>query len=303
MENKLKIIICRGLPASGKSSWADEYIKENPNFVKIEKDAIRKDGRLFKDGVYKHKRGDEGIVIKERDRLVRRAFQEGESVISSDTNLTHKHITQLSNIARQNNAKIEVKSFLDVPLKELIERDERRENSVGEQVIRRMFHTQVKKMPTFLKYDSTLPFAVVCDLDGTLTKGPKDRSPYEWLKVGNDDLNLGVSHLLDGIKVIDYAKILIFSGRNAVCRPQTEEWLERNDIEYDLLAMRPQFLEDGKIENNLSDEIIKDDMIEEHIRGKYNVLIWFDDRQRVSTMLRDVYGINVAQLGDTKYEF
>lgn len=303
MEQKLKLIITRGLPASGKSSWADAYIKDNPEFVKIEKDQIRKDARLFKDGVYNHKRGDEAIVLKERDRQIRQALQSGKSVISSDTNLVQKHITQLSNIARQNNATVEIVSFLDVPIAELVRRDNNREDAVGEQVIRKMFHTQVKKMDTFLKYDPSLPFVVVCDLDGTLTKGPKDRSPYEWHKVGNDEINIGVSHILDGVKVINYAKVFIFSGRNAMCRPETEEWLERHDIEYDLLAMRPQFLEDGKTENNLSDEIIKADMIQEHIVGKYNILIWFDDRMRVSKMLRDVYGINVAQLGDTKYEF
>lgn len=300
---ELKLIITKGLPASGKSSWADEYIKENPNFVKVEKDQIRKNGELFKDGKYSHKRGDESIVLKERDKLIREALRQGDSVISSDTNLVQKHITQLTNIAKQNKAKVEIKSFLDVPLKELIERDQKREDSVGEQVIRRMFHTQVKKMPTFLKYDPSLPFVVVSDLDGTLTKGPKDRSPYEWHKVGQDDINLGVAHVLDGIALIDYAKVFIFSGRNAVCRPETEEWLERHDIEYDLLEMRPQFLEDGVTENNLSDETIKADMIEKHIRGKYNILVWFDDRVRVSNMLRDIYGINVAQFGDPNYKF
>lgn len=298
-----KLIITKGLPASGKSSWADEHIKENPNFVKIEKDQIRKNGDLFKDGQYVHKRGDEAIVIKERDRLIRQALSEGKSVISSDTNLTQKHITQLTNIAKQNRVAVEVRSFLDVPLKELIERDAKREDSVGEQVIRRMFHQQVKRMPTFVKYDPNLPWVIVTDLDGTLTKGPKDRSPYEWDKVGQDEINLGLSHILDGVRLMNYAKLFIFSGRNAVCRPETEDWLERHDIEYDLLAMRPQFLEGTTTEDNRSDEIIKAEMIEEHIIGKYNVLIWFDDRPRVSDMLRDVYGFNVAQFGDVNYKF
>lgn len=293
---KQKIIITKGLPASGKSSWARQFIAENPDYVQIEKDEIRKDTSLFKDGQYVHKRGDEAIVIKERDRLIRKALGAGKNVIVSDTNLVQKHITQISNIARQNNADVEVKSFLDVPLKELIERDAKREDSVGEQVIRRMFHEQVKTMPTFLKHDPSLPFVVVSDLDGTLTKGPKDRSPYEWLKVGNDEINLGVAHMLDGVRVINYCKVFIFSGRDGICRPQTEDWLERNDIEYDLLVMR-------EVDDNRSDEIVKSEFIEEHIRGKYNVLIWFDDRVRVANMLRDVYGINVAQLGDPNYSF
>lgn len=304
MKNELKVIITRGLPASGKSTYAREWVAEDPDKrVMIEKDAIRKDGRLFKDGAYVHKRGDEGIVIKERDRLIHKALQSNKSVISSDTNLVQKHVAQISAIARKYGAKVDIVNFLDVPIKELIERDAAREDSVGEQVIRKMFHEQVKTLPTFLKYDPNLPFVVVSDLDGTLTKGPKDRSPYDWAKVGNDDLNLGVAHLLDGVKVINHAKVYIFSGRNEVCRPETEAWLEKNDIEYDKLIMRPQYLEDGKTENNLSDEVIKANMIEEHIKDKVNILVWLDDRMRVSKMLRDVYGINVAQFGDTKYEF
>lgn len=296
MEQKPKVIITRGLPASGKSTWARQHVTENPQFVIIEKDAIRKDSRLFKDGEYNHKRGDEGIVIKERDRLIRHALHNGKSVIVSDTNLVQKHVSQISNIARQNNADIEVKSFLDVPLKELIERDEKREDAVGEQVIRRMFHEQVKKMDTFLKYNPDLPFVVITDLDGTLTLGPKDRSPYEWTKVGNDDINLGVAHMLDGVKVINHAKVFVFSGRDGVCRPQTEEWLERHDIEYDLLVMR-------EVDDNRSDEIVKAEFIEAHIKDQYNILIWFDDRVRVANMLRDVYGINVAQVGDPNFKF
>lgn len=299
----LKIIITRGLPASGKSTYAREWVAEDPaNRVQIEKDAIRKESRLFKDGQYVHKRGDEGIVIKERDRQIHQALQKGKSVISSDTNLVSKHVSQISAIARKYNAEIEIKTFLDVPLNELIERDTKRDNSVGENVIRKMFHDQVKTMPTFLKYNPDLPFVVISDLDGTLTKGPKNRSPYEWKKVGNDDLNLGVAHMLDGVKVINHAKIIIFSGRDEVCRPETEEWLERNDIEYDHLYMRRS---DHVNENGgqVADTIVKSDMIERHIRDKYNILLWFDDRVAVANMLRDVYGINVAQLGDPNHKF
>lgn len=300
--NELKLIIVKGLPASGKSSWADEYIKENPNFVKIEKDQIRKNGELFPGGQYIHKRGDESIVLKERDKQIREAFKSGKSVISSDTNLVQKHITQLNNIAKQSRATVEIKSFLDVPLKDLIERDEKREDSVGEQVIRRMFHTQVGKMPTFLKYDPSLETIVCCDIDGSLSNGPKDRSPYEWHKVGNDDVNLGVSAILDGIKVIGLYKIFLFSGRDEVCRPETEAWLEKNDIEYDELYMRRSDHMD-ETGGQVKDTIVKADMIEKYIVGKYNVLFWIDDRPIVVQMLKDEYGINTLARGDQRYHF
>lgn len=295
---KLQVIITKGLQASGKSYFAREWVSQDPsNRVQVEKDEIRKNGKLFEGGEYSHRRGDESIVIKERDRLIESALSQGKSVVSSDTNLVQKHVTRISQIARKYGAEVEIKSFLDVPLADLIERDKNRENSVGEQVIRKTFHELVKTMPTFLKYDPNLPMLVVSDLDGTLTTGPKNRSPYDWKKVGQDDINLGLAHVLDGIRLMEgYADFFIFSGRDSVCRPETEEWLERHDIDYDLLVMRTE-------NDNRSDAIVKAEFIEEHIRGKYNVLIWFDDRVRVANMLRDVYGINVAQFGDPNYAF
>lgn len=305
MENKteLTILITKGLPASGKSTFAKEWVAEDPKKrVQIEKDIIRKDSRLFKNGEYDYRRGDEVIVVRERDRLINQALTKNKSVIVSDTNLSQKHINQISAIAREYGAKVKIKSFLDVPLAELIRRDSSRTDSVGEQVIRRMFHESVKTMPTFLKYNPSLPFCVVSDLDGTLTLGPKNRSPYEWKKVGQDDINIGVAHMLDGVKIINQCKIFVFSGRDEVCRPETEEWLERHDIEYDLLAMRRSDHVDEK-GNQVKDTEVKAEMIEKYIRGKYNVLLWFDDRPVVADMLRDVYGIQVAQVGDVNFKF
>lgn len=296
-QNKQKIIFCKGLPASGKSTWARKWVNKDPeNRVQVEKDQIRKNSNLFKGGEYSHKRGDESIVLKERDRLIRQALSEGKDVVSSDTNLAPKHWAKISTIAKEYGAEIEPVSFLDVPLAELIERDKNREDSVGEKVIRRMFHQQVKRMPTFLKHDPKLPWAIVTDFDGTLTRGPKDRSPYDWHKVGNDEPNLGLTHVLDGISLMDYAKLFVFSGRDEVCRPESEEWLDRHCIRYEKLYMRPEG-------DTRGDDLIKAEMIENHIRGKYNVLIWFDDRPKIVRMLNDVYGINVAAFGDQNYDF
>lgn len=298
--SKQKVLILRGLPASGKTTHAKAL--EEKGWVRIEKDEIRKESRLFKDGKYNHKRGDEGIVLKERNRQLRQALDRGKNVVSSDTNLKQQHVTAISAIAREFGATVEQKDFLDVPLAELIERDNARENGVGEQVIRRMFHETNIKLSTFLKYDPSLPFVVVSDLDGTLTLGPKDRSPYEWHKVGNDEINLGIAHVLDGIKVINHCKVFVFSGRDAVCRPETEDWLDRNDVEYDELYMRRSDHVDER-GGQVKDTLVKADMIEKYIKGKYNILIWFDDRPQVANMLRDVYGINVAQVGDVNFSF
>lgn len=294
--NKQKVLILRGLPASGKTTHARTL--EEKGWVRIEKDEIRKDSRLFKGGVYVHKRGDEGIVLKERNRLLRQALERGKNVVSSDTNLLQQHVTSISAIAREFGAQVETKDFLDVPIAELLERDKQRENPVGEQVIRKMFHDNHITLPTFHKWKEGLPFVVWVDIDGTLTtkESFKKRSPYDYTKVSGDVPNLFTMALVDGLKVIGYTKIFILSGREDSCRAHTEDWLERHDVEYDELHMR-------KTGDDRPDNEIKYEMFMEHIEGKYNCLGVLDDRDRVSTMARDVLGLNVAQFGDTRYTF
>lgn len=305
MENKSKltVIITKGLPASGKSTFAREWVKNDPdNRVQVEKDEIRKDGRLFKGGEYIHKRGDEKIVIKERDRLIEQALSSGKSVVSSDTNLVKKHIAQITNIAKRYGASVETKSFLDVPLADLIERDGKRDDSVGEQVIRRMFHEHVKTLPTFYKWVEGREICVISDIDGTLTRGPKNRSPYEWHKVGNDDLNEATSAILDSISLVQGMRpsspvsVFLFSGRDEVCRPETEEWLRKHCIHYDALYMR----QEG---DNRNDADVKLEIFNKHIRDKYNVLFVLDDRPRVVRLWNDVLGLNTFAVGDQHFEF
>lgn len=299
-----KLLVLKGLSGSGKTTRAKELEKEG--WVHVEKDVIRKDQRLFPNGYNFPK--DEQKVVQERDRQIRKALSSGKNVVSSDTNLAQKHIRQMQTIARQYDADFELDdSFLSVPIATLIERDRNRENSVGEAVIRKQFHEFVKKMPTFLQYNPNLPWCIVSDVDGTLTNGPKNRSPYEWHKVGNDEINLGVAKILDGVRIlnlsgVDPVKVFLFSGRDDVCRPETEDWLERNDIEYDALYMRPHDRVDEH-GNQVNDAIIKEELLLEHIKGKYNILFWLDDRPRVCRMLRDVYGINVIARGDPYHEF
>lgn len=296
--SKQKFIITVGLPASGKSHFAEQWVAEDPeNRVQVEKDQIRKDARLFKGGEYNHKRGDEAAVVRERNRLISEALSSGKSVISSDTNLGGNHIASMSKIAREYGASIEVREFLDVPIATLLERDSKREGSVGEQVIRRMFHQHIKEMPTFYKWVDDREVCVISDIDGTMTLGPKDRSPYEWGKVGNDDLNIATSAILDGVQFIGYVeKTILFSGRDESCRKETEEWLAKQCIKYDELHMRPA----GDVRN---DAEIKLELFNKHIRDKYNVLFVLDDRPRVCDMWRDVLGLTVLQLGDVNYRF
>jgi len=280
---KPKLEVLKGLPASGKSTYAKQLVEDG--WTRTNKDTIRLE--LFPD--YKQKR-DEKKVVKERNRQVIEALTQSKNVVVDDTNLNPVHIKELAALARQYNANFKVNdSFLLVPLQECIERDRKRENSVGDSVIREMFHKYIKKSSAALEYNPSLPMAVIIDIDGTLAHMGDKRKPYEWHKVGLDEVDSGVAHLVDAINYMGYAKVFLFSGRNDVCRAETEEWLERNDIDYDYLAMRPA------AQNDLDDRIIKADMLKKHIIGNYNVLFVVDDRPKVCRMWRDEYGLRVLK--------
>ena len=296
MEQKPKLEALQGLQASGKSTYANELEKQG--WIRTNKDTIRKD--LFGDS---YKRKDEKHVVKERNRRVIEALSQGKNVVVDDTNLNPVHIKDLQSIAREYNADFSVnKSFLDVPLLECIERDKKREDSVGEQVIRETFHKYIKKPKTALEYDPSLPMAIIVDIDGTLAHMNDKRKPFDYDKVHLDEADAGVSHLVDAINYLGYATTFIFSGRDDVCELETKAWLERHAIEYEALYMRRTNHVDEK-GNKVPDTVVKAEMLEKYIVGKYNVLFVVDDRPVVCRMWRDVYGLRVMQVGDPYYEF
>lgn len=300
-----------GLPASGKSTEASDLVDNSTpeqTWVQVEKDIIRKDASLFEDGAYNHKRGDEAIVIRERNRQIREALRAGNSVVVSDTNLDPKHRGQLRMLATECDVDFEVDdSFLDVSVEECLKRDEEREHSVGANVILDMYYKYVH--PGFHQrrsdWKDKLPRAFLCDIDGTLAHNLSGRGWYDLDEVKNDTPNYALTHLFDAVdlfrdeysrKHTKYTHIILLSGRKEGARAATEAWLDHWSIPYDELIMRAD-------NDNREDFITKKELYEEHIKGKYNVLAVFDDRPQVVDMWRRDLGLMVFQAADHDLKF
>lgn len=276
----------KGLPASGKTTWSREYIKGHPDTKRVNKDDLR---QMLDNGKWSN--ANEKAVIKIRDSIIIETLKEGKNVIVDDTNLHDKHIARIREIAKECNSGIEINNtFQDISVGDCIKRDLQRQNSVGKDVIMSMYN-QFLLDKTGLKQDRSLPKAVVFDCDGTLTTGPKDRSPYEWSKVGQDDLCQEVFNTYKLYKEAGY-KIIIFTGRDAECENETKEWLKKHGIEYDHFDIRPL----GNTEN---DGIIKERMIEK-ILDKYYIEVIFDDRNRVVDNWRRL-GFKVYQVNEGNF--
>lgn len=134
---------------------------------------------------------------------------------------------------------------------------------------------------------SELPKAIIVDIDGTLAK-MNGRGPFEWMRVGEDLVNEPIRHIVNLYQASGHT-IIIFSGRDSVCRKVTEDWLSDNLIGYNSLFMRPEG-------NNEKDSIIKRRLFDENILGKYDIQFVLDDRNQVVDMWRKDLGLTCLQV-------
>jgi predicted kinase len=129
-----KIIFLRGLPGSGKSTWAKQYCLDNPDFVRINKDDIR-----ILLGNFPFSNKFENQVLAFQRQVGCTILSLGKSIIVDDTNFAEKHWQYWSEISESMGISVEIK-FFDTPLWECIERDLNREYSVGKSVICSMYN-------------------------------------------------------------------------------------------------------------------------------------------------------------------
>ena len=286
-----KILILRGIPASGKSTFAKKLVKENPGVYKrINRDDLRE---MF--DTYHFSRDNEKFVKRVRDLLIREALRDGKHVIVDDTNLSMKNVNRITQLAEEHRKKtgepveVTVKEF-EVTLAEALERDAKREKRVGDRVIRKMhrqFYGKNTRDPEYAMQDETLPPAIMCDLDGTLAL-LNGRNPYDGEACEEDVLNQPIYDILKTYHDLGH-KILLLSGRTDNAQPQTERWLAKHKVPYDMLIMR-------KHTDVRRDSIVKQEIFNENIKGKYFVRFVLDDRNQVVDMWRQDLGLPCLQV-------
>jgi predicted kinase len=280
----LKLILTKGLPASGKTTWAKEYIQKYPDTANLCKDDLR---LQFAATQKREKR-----VVKVRDLLTEHYLGDRQSVIWSDTNLNPIHITRATELAAKYQAELVIQDFTHVSLAECIRRDLIRPNSVGSHVIHKMYYDYIAQPAVPPPINPSLPNCYLVDIDGTLALNTT-RPPFAWERVGEDSLNLAVAEMVR--QLAKNQAIVVLSGRSAVCRDLTLAWLEHHDIPHTELWMRPE-------NDQVADDVLKAELYGTQVRDRYNVLGVIDDRPKVCRMWRSL-GLSVFQVGNPDYEF
>ena len=147
--------------------------------------------------------------------------------------------------------------------------------------------------------------SIIFDLDGTLaliddrrTLSTKDNGKIDWdIFFDPNNINLDKPNQ-PVIKVAQMFKdsgfrIVILSGRLKTTKDVTKKWLEKFNVPFDVLKMRP----DNKQFKFMSDDDLKQGWLDTLFTNKEDVFAVFDDRKKVVDMWRS-NGLNVFQVAE-----
>ena len=298
---KMKLILTVGISASGKTTWAEKqkYEYSGNNNLNINRDDIR--FNIVQPGsdwsTYKFSKKNEKRVTEIELMIAEKGVKFESNIIISNTNLNPKTRNFWMNFAKEHGYEFEIKEF-PITLEEAIKRDNLRQNSVGEQVIRKQYQQWLEYIgrKTYVP-DEELPKCIIVDIDGTVAE-MNGRGPFEWDKV---DTDLPRQFVID--VVTDYADrhnchIVFLSGRDGCCYAKTYDWIVKyvsHDISWSL-NMRPE-------KDNRKDCIVKEEIFWNIIAPNYNVIGVFDDRPQVLQMWHELKLPNVICVGNPFMEF
>lgn len=188
MENIKKLILTRGIQGSGKSTWARQWVEEDPEHrIRINNDDIR---NML--GPYWIP-AREDLVSNTKRNIAHNAIQYGYDIVVDNMNLNPKEVKFWQDLVNLHNKhitdpdiitpdwvpwkyEIEFKDFF-IPLEECIRRDAMRPHPIGEKIIRDTWRkykhfiqtTSVENhVNNLIPYDPTKPYCVVVDMDSTL---------------------------------------------------------------------------------------------------------------------------------------
>jgi len=306
------LVITRGLPGSGKTTWAKEQQMIAPeygdNLARVNRDNLRKElyperGQEF----YAHpdRSARELNITKVQHERIRSLLLAGVDVVVDDTNLPIRRCRELMRIA-EDTGSIFVEQRFELSPEQCISRqfhrpeDERVPENVIRDMHRRFFPLAYLPRESGLSskatpYEGIEPYvrpteykraAFIFDIDGTLAT-MVDRGPHEYHKLSGDEPNFVVQQVASALFSVGYV-ILLVSGRGDAHRCATQKWLKKHGIYGDDLFMRPEG--DTRV-----DWRVKYDIFNQHIRDEYDVLGAFDDRDQVVNMWRKM-GIQCFQV-------
>lgn len=294
--NKKKLILCRGIQGSGKTTWARQWVEEDPeNRVRINNDDIR--NMLGKYWVTSR----ENLVSSIKKNMAEEAINRGYDIVVDNMNLNPKEVLFWKDMVKMANMdpdgykyEIEFKDFF-ISLEECIRRDAMRSNPIGEKVIRETWKrykhfiqtSEVERYVDNLRKYTGKPKCIVIDMDSTMCFNTTKRP---WFGDGaaegmiNDVPNTGMCDIVRQLQ--EQYLVVVATGRDTTQAEVTKEWLAKQGINVDEFYFRTN-------KDYRKGVVVKKEQIEA-ILEKYDIVAIFDDCEPIVDMYREM-GLTVLQ--------
>ena len=150
---KSKLILTVGIPNAGKSTWSQQYIRANPNTVRVNADRLREMLFAYNPANIKeywqesNLKNNESIVRFVCNKLTRSLLQNGTDVIVDNINLSKQQLKPYTDLEDPMDVNVFIKEF-NTSLDRCIHRDRSRTRSVGRGYI-------TEKYEQFQKFKTT----------------------------------------------------------------------------------------------------------------------------------------------------
>ena len=298
-----KIILTRGIPGSGKSTWARAWVAESPETrIRINYDDLR------------NMMGPYWVPSREPmlDHIIWPAINAAAyndlsyDIVIDNMNLNPKvwkkfedwiETFNKSSFVTEHNVQyvLEFKDFF-IPVEECIKRDAMRPHPIGEKTIKDIWRkyrhfiqtTSVEQhVNNLAKIDPEKPYCVVVDMDSTLCFNTTKRPWYgegSTEQMINDIENYGVCETVWAL--MQEYPIIVATGRDESQAEVTKKWLYEHRLEPKEYYFR------NKYDYRKGVEIKKEQITK--IMEKYNILVIFEDCEPIVQMYRDM-GLTVLQ--------
>ena len=296
-----KLILTRGIPGSGKSTWAKAWVAEDPEHrIRLNWDDMR---NMM--GPY---------WVPSREPINKFMLWSGINsaayctrpydIVIDNMNLNPKDWKQyedwivtynqsLNSEETKTQYVLEFKDFF-TPVEECIRRDAMRSNPIGEKTIKDIWrrykhfiqtHEVEKLVNNLIKDDDTKPYCVVVDMDSTMCFNTQKRA---WYGDGSTEAMLNDTPNMGVVRLIEHQNypVIVCTGRNKAQKEVTKKWLNKYNIFPEEFYMR----EDGDYRNGVE---VKEELINK-ILEKYNIVTIFEDCEPIVRRFREM-GLTVLQ--------
>jgi hypothetical protein len=156
------------------------------------------------------------------------------------------------------------------------------------------------QLPVYVPPTEGLPKVAVSDLDGTLANIDErrkrnltfDASQCDVLDTINEPVRMVLHALFEGTAPA-VEKIIFMSGRMDKDREPTLRFIEKCGFDQEWTPFELHM----RATNDLrKDAVIKKELFNKHIHGKYNPVLWLDDRNQVIDLIRRDLGVPCFQV-------